>query len=113
MDDGLTCEDSDEKATKLQNQLQALFARAEFFLQKWMSSEPDVLRHLDPHLLGKQAYWDITDLHAFTKVLGIEWDSQCDIFRLAIGETPSITTLTKRALVSEIAKIYDVLVLLR
>ena len=74
-----------------------------------MSSEPDVLRHIEPHLLGKQPYQDITELQAFTKVLGIEWDSQHDMFRLAIGETPSITTLTKRASVSQIPKIYDVL----
>ena len=51
VDDGLTDEGSDEKARKLQNQLQALFTRAGFLLRKWMSSEPDVLRHLEPHLL--------------------------------------------------------------
>ena len=98
-----------KKARNLQNQLQALFARVGFLPRKWMSSEPDVLRHLKPHLLGKQPYQDITDLQAFTKVLGIEWDSQRDIFRLAIGETPSITMFTKRALVLEKAKFYDVL----
>ena len=32
VDDGLTGEYSDEKATKFQNQLQALFARAGFLL---------------------------------------------------------------------------------
>ena len=85
VDAGLTGEDLDEKARKLQNQLQALFARAGFLLRKWMSSEPDVLRHLEPHLLEKQPYQDITELHAFTKVLGIEWDSQSDTFCLAIG----------------------------
>ena len=69
VDDGLTGEDSEEKARELQNQLQALFARAGFLLRKWMSSEPDVLRHLEPHLLGKQPYQDITELQAFTKVL--------------------------------------------
>ena len=74
-----------------------------------MSSKPDVLQHLEPHLLGKQPYQNITGLHAFNQVLGIEWDSQCDIFCLAVVEIPSITMLTKRALVSEISKICDVL----
>ena len=74
-----------------------------------MPSEPDVLRHIKPHLLRKQPYQDSTELHAFTEVIDIEWDSQCDIFHLATGKTPSITILTKRVLVSEIAKIYDVL----
>ena len=100
VDDGLTGEDSDERTTKLQNQLHALLAPAGFLLQKWMSSEPHVLRHLEPHLFGKQPYQDITELHAFTKVLGIELVLQRGTFCLAIGEIPSITALTKRALVS-------------
>ena len=74
-----------------------------------MSSEADVLWHIEPHLLGKQPYQAITELNAFTKVLGIQWYSQCDVFCLAIGETPPITTLTKTALISDISKIYDVL----
>ena len=107
MDDGLTSEDSDKTATEFQNQLQALFSRAGFLLHQRMFSEPDVLRHHELHLLGKQPHQDITELHAFTKVLGSP--SQRDIFCLTIGETPSILTLTKRALVSEIPKTYDVL----
>ena len=95
---------------ELQNQLQTLLARAGFLLRKWMSSsEPDVLQHIEPHLLGKEPYHGITELYIFTKVLRIEWDSQRDIFHLAIGETPSITMFTKRALVSYKKKNYDIL----
>ena len=74
-----------------------------------MSSEPAILQHLEPHLLGNQPSQDITESHAFANGLGIEWDSQLDVFRVAVGETPSIMNLTSRALISEVSKTYNVL----
>ena len=52
---------------------------------------------------------EITDDDRFTKVLGIEWNCQLDAFRPRIAPITAEKLLTKRTLVSEIAKIYDVL----
>ena len=49
------------------------------------------------------------DPDQYTKTLGIEWNASQDHFRLTVAELPPITNITKRALVSDIAKIYDVL----
>ena len=46
---------------------------------------------------------------AYTKTLGIEWHSVLDHFRLSVADHFSPEALTKRTLVSDIAKTYDVL----
>ena len=52
---------------------------------------------------------NLPDPDQYTKTLGIEWNARQDHFRLTVAELPPITNITKRALVSDIAKIYDVL----
>ncbi len=47
------------------------------------------------------------DADHYTKTLGIEWNSQTDHFRLTVSK-PSESNITKRALVSDIAKTFDV-----
>ena len=52
----------------------------------------------------------ITESQGFTKTLGVEWHSKLDHFRLTMIEPRSFDKLTKRGLVSDIAKAFDVLV---
>lgn len=46
----------------------------------------------------------------YSKTLGIEWNASMDHFRLTISDLTPLTDdgITKRALVSDIAKMYDV-----
>ena len=43
------------------------------------------------------------------KALGLSWDTKLDCFSLTVSTSPSSNCLTKRTLVSDIAKIFDVL----
>ena len=43
------------------------------------------------------------------KTLGIQWNSHLDHFRLTVAEFPESKNLTKRLLVSDIAKTFDAL----
>ena len=45
----------------------------------------------------------------YTKTLGIEWHSVLDHFRLSVAKQTQSDSLTKRMLVSDIARTYDVL----
>ena len=45
----------------------------------------------------------------YSKTLGLEWNSKLDSFRLTISELPNLEVLTKRMLVSDVAKIFDAL----
>ena len=106
VDDGLCGADSSERAIELQVQLQELFSREGFLLRKWKSSEPAVLQHVPPHLLDRQPSQAITEPDGFSKALGVEWSPSLDCFRLTIAKFSPREAVTKRALVSDIAKTF-------
>ncbi len=109
VDDCLTGADSVEQARSLQAELQALFDEAKFLLRKWNTSDPAVLDHVPPHLKECPDSQVMPETAQFTKTLGIEWESKRDIFRLTIADPPVCETFTKRLLVSDLAKTFDVL----
>ena len=109
VDDGLTGADSIQEAIEMQTQLQALFSQAGFLLRKWKSSEPAVLQHLSPELLESNTMHMISDPEEYTKTLGMEWNASTDNFRLTVADLPPLENVTKRLLISDIAKTFDVL----
>ena len=109
VDDGLTGADSTQEAIELQKQLQDLFSQGGFLLRKWNSSDPVALQHIPPELKDSQTMHTITEVEAYTKTLGIEWNTNLDHFRLTIADLPPLTNVTKRLLVSDISKTFDVL----
>ena len=109
VDDGLVGAVSVEGATELQQQLQSLFARGGFLLRKWKSSHPEAINHLPPELLDSHLTQTIRDPEGFAKALGVEWSASLDCFRLTVAKQSQLEVITKRALVSDIAKTFDVL----
>ena len=112
VDDGLTGADTVEGAISLQQQLQESFSRGGFLLRKWNSSNPAVLEHLPDELKDAQSLCSLPDSKEYTKTLGIEWNTVMDHFRLTIAKLPSISSnsdVTKRFLISDVAKTFDVL----
>ena len=109
VDDGLVGADLVEGAIDLQKQLQEPFTCRRFLMQKWKASEPAVLQDVDTSLLDPQTAQTIQDPEGFSKTLGLEWSAQLDSFRLTVAEIPHLTVLTKRAIVSDVAKTFDVL----
>ena len=109
VDDGLTGADSTKEAIELQKQLQDLFSQGGFLLRKWNSSDPAALQHIPPELKDSQTMHTITEVEVYTKTLGIEWNTNLDHFRLTIADLPPLTNVTKRLLVSDISKTFDVL----
>ena len=110
VDDCLTGANSVEEGIKLRGQLQNLFAEADLLLRKWNSSNPGILQAIPPELRDTQTSLTISDIEeVYTKTLGIEWHSVLDHFRLSVANHSPLAALTKRTLVSDIAKTYDVL----
>ena len=109
VDDGLTGAESVSQAIKLQKQLQDLFAKGGFLLRKWNSNNSSIIQRLPPDLRDSRSILSITESQGYTKTLGIEWNPTFDHFRLTINELPQCDNLTKRGLVSDIAKTFDVL----
>ena len=105
VDDGLTGADSVEEAIELQRQLQELFQSGGFLLRKWKCSDTQVLNHLPAHLLDSLDSQSIPGSEGFAKALGLEWNLQLDCFRIAPSDFTLTSVITKRILVSNIAKV--------
>ena len=104
-----TGSDSTEGAIALQKKLHELLAKGRFLLRKWNSNNPSVVESIVPELKDAQSTLPISDPDQLTKTLGLRWNSACDQFRLTISELLPIETRTKRLLVSDVAKTFDIL----
>ena len=92
VDDGLSGAHTISEAIKLRKELQELFASGGFLLRKWKSSEQTVLKHLFPDLIDQQPSRELPAVDNFTKVLGLEWSAELDVFRLiSTGADPGFT----------------------
>ena len=109
VDDRLTGADSIEETIELHNQLQKLFEKGGFLLRKWCSNDQVVLEHIPPELRDGPLSHSILKSTEYTKTLGIQWNSAMDHFKLSIAELPPLENVTKRLLVSDVAKTFDIL----
>ena len=67
------------------------------------------MKHIPHQLLDDQMVQRIRCENLFTKVLEIEWDSVSDSFRPLLSTFAPFQNLTKRALILDIARLFDVL----
>ena len=109
VDDGLIGADSVEQAIDLWHQLQEMFERGGFTLRKWNCNNPAVLEVIPDELKGTESLCTLPGDGGYTKTLGVEWNTVMDHFRLKVAELPPLDNITKRLLVSDIAKTFDVL----
>ena len=109
VDDCLSGADTIDEAVELQQQLQGLFSKAGFLLRKWHSSELTVLKHIPPDLKDPQLTQAIPNPSEYTKTLGIEWNASMDLFRVTVAKLPPLEHVSKRFLISDVAKTFDIL----
>ena len=110
MDNRLTDANDIPTAIQLRQQLQEMFSQAKFELKKWNSSEPEVMDTIPEGLKENNKSVNISRLdHQLAKMLGIEWDITSDCFRVLVSSFLSYEKLTKRTLLSNIARVFDVL----
>ena len=72
VDDDLMGADSIHEAIHLRNELHDLFDQVGFKLQKWISSERDVLASIPENLKDMKGKQEICHKDEYTKVLGVE-----------------------------------------
>ena len=109
VDDGLTGASTVEEAIELQGQLQEMFEKGGFQLRKWNSSNPAVIEHLPHAIKGTSSSHTIPSPDECTTTLGVRWNSTMDHFQVIVAQLPPIGRVTKRFLVSDVAKTFDVL----
>ena len=68
-----------------------------------------MLEEIPEELRDTRDVQTISEINEYTKTLGIEWNISTDEFRLTIVELLPKTTVTKRMIVSDVAKVLYVL----
>ncbi|XP_055633776.1 uncharacterized protein LOC129774103 [Toxorhynchites rutilus septentrionalis] len=96
------------EAIELRKQMEAMFASAGMQLRKWASNCPAVLDDLPEENRAILLTLEF-DKNQSIKTLGLHWEPHTDFFKYVIPEKPFDTTipLTKRNILSCIAKLFD------
>ena len=99
-----------KEALHLYEKLLDILSQASFHLRKWRSNSTDVLKKIPKELQEILPTQDLVDLQSasYPKALGVAWDSRADTMFTHIN-LPTSYASTKRGIVSDIARTFDVL----
>ncbi|XP_015122818.1 uncharacterized protein LOC107045171 [Diachasma alloeum] len=109
VDDLLCGFNSIREAKQAREEITQLLARGGLNIKHWASNDPRLLRGLPPDSIHQKL--QLND-GSTLKTLGVYWDSQSDSISYTVQPVPVVERVTKRIVMSEIAKIYDPLGLL-
>ncbi|CAK9801128.1 hypothetical protein ANTQUA_LOCUS2707 [Anthophora quadrimaculata] len=107
VDDLLTGANTVEEARHIQSQVGQLLRRGGLNIRQWASNEPALLKGLSEDQIHPKILGDDTTM----KALGVSWDARNDAIRYVV-EIPVNNQISKRNILSTIAKIFDPLGLL-
>ncbi|XP_045495987.1 uncharacterized protein LOC123694566 [Colias croceus] len=106
MDDLLTGCNSEEEAIDIYTEMNQLMSRGGFKLQKWCSNCPKLLNHIEnDNQSSKDTF--IFEVNDTIKVLGISWNKNIDKFEYTYNLPELDEPVTKRKVLSDIARLYD------
>ena len=110
VDDFFAGADTAAAVITLRTEVTDILSKAGFHIKKWRSSSSKVLRSIPSELLEIMPDQELVDLHSasYPKALGLIWDSRQDSMATHV-ELPADYSSTKRGVVSDIAKTFDIL----
>ncbi|XP_054259795.1 uncharacterized protein LOC128984491 [Macrosteles quadrilineatus] len=105
-DDIIAGAESLDEALSAQNELKNLLSRGGFELRKWISNAPQLLDQVP--IEHKETPVELTEnSEAFFSVLGLKWTPESDMLSYKVKDVEISAILTKRRILSTIAKLYD------
>jgi transposase InsO family protein len=111
VDDLQTGGDVKEEVSELQTQLITLLKKGCFELRKWCSNDSSLLSNIP--LEHRETYHEVqSNDDPSVRSLGLLWNPMHDHFQFSIKQVPSSQRVTKRLVLSTIARIFDPLGLL-
>ena len=110
VDDFFGGAETPEAAIKLRADLSHILSQAGFTIKKWRSSSPQVMQSIPLELREVLPNQELMDLHttSYPKALGLGWNQDKDSMATHV-EVQEDYTSTKRGVVSDIARTFDVL----
>lgn len=104
VDDLLTGVNTIDEARALRDNIIALLAQDDFNIQQWASNDERIINDLIPDAVNSNL---ILDKNNLLKTLGISWSVYDDTLRYSVYPMNCTERITKRTIISEIAKIFD------
>lgn len=104
MDDLLSGCENIEEGEKLYKEIKELLCRAGFELQKWTSNSKKLMETINEKQLNEKINLKVD---AVIKILGLRWNQESDNFEYSVKIPFSDVSITKRKVISEIAKLFD------
>ncbi|XP_062707840.1 uncharacterized protein LOC134288111 [Aedes albopictus] len=101
-----------QEAIECRQQLQTLKARGGFPVHKWCANDEAILQDVPEAEREKLVLLDDLSANEVMKTLGLTWNPRSDKFLFCQSPSSEESTVTKRQLFSEIAKMFDPLGLL-
>ncbi|XP_062544887.1 uncharacterized protein LOC134211735 [Armigeres subalbatus] len=108
VDDCLASFQTPTEAIKVMNEVIKIHDHANFYIRKFVSNSDEVLKGLPMDRIDSSKLISL-DMNepSYQKVLGIQWDTEKDEMVYRIDCLTSLDTLTKRQLLSFVARVYD------
>ncbi|XP_054257437.1 uncharacterized protein LOC128982503 [Macrosteles quadrilineatus] len=106
-DDIIAGAESLDEALSAQNELKNLLSRGGFELRKWISNAPQLLDQVP--IEHKETPVELTENSEafFSVLLGLKWTPESDMLSYKVKDVEISAILTKRRILSTIAKLYD------
>ncbi|XP_064553360.1 uncharacterized protein LOC135438811 isoform X1 [Drosophila montana] len=105
VDDLISGGDSIEEAIQIRQQVKLLLAKGHFPIRKWCSNEPDALKGESESDCEK--LMEFKDGTNIAKTLGLAWSPSSDSLLFNFAEIVPEGPVTKRSILSMIARFYD------
>lgn len=102
VDDMMSGASSEVKAIQIYMQLMEMLGKGGFTLAKWSTNNKNVNKQIN----GISEIIDI-DKEQTNAVLGMNWNSNTDTFQFKLKNPPKDSTVTKRKIVADVARLYD------
>ncbi|UYV64874.1 hypothetical protein LAZ67_3002223 [Cordylochernes scorpioides] len=106
LDEQITGTCSVDEGNNLVQELYGLLRAGGFELRKWTSNVPDVLSLLPNHLRSTNTNIGFEESKEFVNILGLQWQPRTDGFTFK-GIALPLNSVTKRGILSQVAKIFD------
>ncbi|XP_075150935.1 uncharacterized protein LOC142225044 [Haematobia irritans] len=105
VDDLISGGDSIEEVVKIRREVTAILKRGNLQIRKWISNDETVLQ--DVCQSDRETFLQFHDGTDVTKTLGLVWDPKLDKFLFSLSHVMESKNISKRTVLSSIARLYD------
>ncbi|XP_049886781.1 uncharacterized protein LOC126381326 [Pectinophora gossypiella] len=105
MDDLMAGNENVEKTKKMCEEVRTVLERGGFKMQKWSSNSEEVLEFLQREDTTKDTIE--IKLDKIIKILGLTWDRKNDEFEITVYLPQMTRPVTKRSILSDVARLFD------